>query len=150
MLAREIAATDRKLEELETEIDEVGEPASHELRHRLEMLKIEERALKRNFGELLRARVQRRRRLRKVQTLLHHIEKEERSLEQEADFLHQSAPTTLEVAARSCTRVFDIGARGVHRVLGDRQIMWHSPFVNTTYEALAARFELPPPDVEPD
>ncbi len=144
-LADEIEATLRKLAKLEKEIEEIGEPAAGALRHRLEALQVEEHALQRNAGELKTGKAGRRNavRARKLETLLHHIEAEESSLEHDADFLHQASPTTLEFAFRCGSRVFDIGARGWKKATGGRQLMWHSPFVNNTHDSLASRYRMP-------
>jgi hypothetical protein len=143
-LAGEIRATERKLEDLEQEIGEIGEPASSTLLNRLEALKIEERALRRNYAET-QTRAPDKGKMEKVEALLHHIEMEETSLEHEADFLHQASPTTLEFAYRGGTRLFDPVARGWKKALGDRHLLWHSPFVNNTFTTLSSRFEMPPP-----
>ena len=50
-LAVKIAIVDAKLEDLENEIREIGQPAGQELLRRLEVLKIEDKALKRNFED---------------------------------------------------------------------------------------------------
>ncbi|NNM30923.1 MAG: hypothetical protein HKO57_15495, partial [Akkermansiaceae bacterium] len=95
-LAEEIEATQEKLDALEKEIEEIGEPAAHELTKRLDALKVEERALRRNFAEALAESAPDEERLEKVQKLLTHIEAEEAALEHEADFLHQAAPSSAE------------------------------------------------------
>ena len=52
-LANQIAEAEAKLQNLEWEIEEIGQPAAHELQRRLDALKIEEHALKRNVEEAL-------------------------------------------------------------------------------------------------
>ena len=49
-LAKRIAEAEAGLQNLEREIERIGQPAAHELQHRIESLKIEERALRRNAG----------------------------------------------------------------------------------------------------
>ena len=122
-LAGEIEASERKLEELEQEMNEIGEPACCELRHRLEGLKVEERALKRNFAEAKGEKAHNKERMRKVVKLLHHIESEENSIGQEVHFLHQAAPTTLEYAFKGGASVLDLGVRGLKTIIGDHQLL---------------------------
>jgi hypothetical protein len=144
-LAGKIEATERKLQELAREIDEIGEPASGTVSHRLQALEIEERALQRNFAE---AQLDVRSggvRMGKIDSLLHHIEMEEASLEHEADFLHSAAPTTLEFAMKGGARAYEAGARVLKGVLGGHQLMWHSPFVNNTHRTLSTRYKMPEP-----
>ena len=93
-LAEEIALTEDKLEELEREIEEIGEPAAHALRERLEALKVEEHALQRNYTEAL-GDEESDQRMEKVESLLHHIEREEVSMQHEADFLSLGAPSSV-------------------------------------------------------
>jgi chromosome segregation ATPase len=145
LLAGKIEATERKLQELAIEIEEIGEPASGMVRHRLEALKIEESALQRNFAEAQSAVKPGGERMRKIDTLLHHIEKEEASLEHEADFLHSAAPTTLEFAMKGGAYVYTAGARVLKGMLGGHQLMWHSPFVNNTHRTLSTRYKMPQP-----
>jgi hypothetical protein len=145
LLAKKIEATERKLRELAEEIDEIGEPASGTLCKRLEAISIEEHALQRNFAEAELAEEADAVKMQKIGTLLHHVEVEESSLEHEADFLHTTAPTTLEFVLNGSTRLFSSGARGVRTILGGHQLMWHSPFVNNTHETLSARFKMPRP-----
>lgn len=144
-LAGEIEATEAKLRDLEEEIEEIGEPASCALESRLKALRIEEHALQRNFAELQPPRTHDAVRLRKVLALLHHIEREETSLEHEADFLHQASPTTLELAFKGAARILDPAVRGLKKAKGGHQLLWHSPFVNSTFKSLSARFDLPRP-----
>lgn len=147
-LAEKIEASDKKLHALAEELAEIGEPATHDLQHRLDAIEVEEHALKRNFAEMRQSGTQDEDKARKVETLLHHIEAEEDALQHEADFLHQGSPSTLEFAYRIGSRVFDLGATGVKKIMGDHHLLWHSPFVNTTIEGLASRFHLPDGDVD--
>ncbi len=139
-LAEKIDATERKLNALHKEVESIGGPASNALKPHLDAIRVEEHALQRNFAELNRQEQPDEQKLRKVESLLHHVEAEEAALEHEAEFLHQGAPSTLDLAYRIGSKVFDVGARGVKKVIGDHHILWHSPFVNTTGESLASRF----------
>lgn len=149
-LAEKIDATEDKLRSLNEELESIGEPASLTLQHRLAAITVEEHALQRNFAEarqsdpdtLDEAKV------RKVETLLHHVEAEEAALEHEVEFLHQGSPSTLEFAYRIGSRIFDLGASGVKKIMGGHHVLAHSPFVNTTIKGLAARFHLPEPDAD--
>ena len=141
-LAEDIAHSEEILEQLERRIEEIGEPAAHELRKRLEALKIEENALQRNFTEASGNEEEKRRRMEKVEALLHHIEREEASVGHEADFLSLGAPSSVSLAFKSGARLYDLGARGVKRILRERR-PWRSPFVNRTYDTLVAKFHLP-------
>lgn len=144
-LAAEIEAADDQLEKLEEEIREIGAPASYALRHRLEALKIEEHALQRNFAEAGAhpEETHRTERMRKIEALLHHIEREEASLAHDADFLHGASPSTLEIAFRGGLRLLDPVVRRWKRLVGTRHWMWHSPFVNHTHRDLIRGFGLP-------
>lgn len=147
-MAGEIEATETKLHELEKEIAEIGEPAACTLRNRLEALKIEEHALQRNFSEAQPAGAgpPDKARMRKVIALLHHIEREELSIQHEADFLQQGALTTLEMAIRGAAHIIDPTTRTLKRVKGDHQWLWHSPFVNHTHDNLAEHYIMPQED----
>ncbi len=145
-LAEKIEATDTKLHALEKELEAIGEPAYEALHDRLEAIKIEEHALQRNFAELRQSDTPDEGRMRKVETLLHHIEAEEAGLEHDADFLHNGAPSTLNLAYRIGSCFLKLGATGAKKMLHGHHLLWQSPFVNTTGERLASRFHLPKPD----
>lgn len=145
-LAEEIALTEDKLEELEREIEEIGEPAAHALRERLEALKVEEHALQRNYTEAL-GDEEFDQRMENVERLLHHIEREEASMQHEADFLSLGAPSSVSLAFKGGARLYELGARGLKRILGDHH-PWHSPFVNRTHATIVAKFDLPNKDDE--
>lgn len=146
-LAEEIARSDEKLAELEREIEAIGEPAAHALRARLEALKVEEHALQRNFTETLGDGDASRERLQKIETLLHHIEREEASMQHEADFLSLGAPSSVSLAFKGGARLYDLGTRGIKRFVGDH--LWHSPFVNRTHDGIVAKYHLEPDDKKP-
>ena len=137
-LAAKIAETEAKLEILAQEIDEIGQPAGADLLRRLEALKIEERALKRNIDELLSGDDASIGRIEKVEALLKHIESEEASLLHEADFLHQAAPSSVIIIAEAGARLVDLVKRGIRRVLGDHHLLGSSVFVNHTHDDLVA------------
>jgi chromosome segregation ATPase len=147
-LAALIDRTQAKLEELEREIEAIGEPAAHALRERLEALKVEEHALQRNFSEARAGKKSDEARMRKVEALLHHIEREESSMQHEADFLSLGAPSSVSVAFKGGARLYELGARGLKRILRDHQ-PWRSPFVNRTYETITHNFDTPARDKNP-
>ena len=140
-LAAKIAHTEEILEELEQRIEQIGEPAAHQLRKRLEALKIEEHALQRNFTEALGGEERSRERLAKVEALLRHIEREEASVGHEADFLSLGAPSSVSLAFKGGARLYNMGSRGIKRILREHR-PWRSPFVNRTHAALVADFHL--------
>ncbi len=135
-LAEKIAQAEAKLENLELEIAEIGMPAATELRRRLEVLKIEEKALKRNFEESISRGEPDSIRMERIESLLHHIEREEASMKDEADFLHQSVPSSMAVVAEAGAHVVDLLKRGVRHVIGDHHPLGSSVFVNHTHDNL--------------
>ena len=143
-LAADIAHTEEKLHRLEQEIAEIGEPAAHELRLRLRSLQIEERALLRNFEEARAAEEPSAHKIAQLETLLHHIERQEASLEHAADFLHQGAPSSVSAVMRGGAKVAGWGARGFRKVLGDHEPLGSSALVNETYDSLSRKYDLPP------
>lgn len=154
-LAAKILEAETKLENLEQEIAEIGQPAGHELRRRLDILKIEEKALKRNFEESLQRGEPDSVRLEKIEALLRHIEREEASVEHDADFLHQAAPSSMTFAVQAGAQVVDLVGRGMKRVLGDHHPLGESVFVNHSHDNLADDYGLidrdtPPPSAKPD
>lgn len=135
-LARKIAEAETKLENLESQIAEIGLPAGTHLRRRLEVLKIEDKALKRNFEDSIRLGEPDSVRLKKIEILLAHIEREESSMKHEADFLHQSAPSSMTVIAETGAQVVDLLKRGVKHVIGDHRPLGSSVFVNHSHKNL--------------
>ncbi|MEX1114621.1 MAG: hypothetical protein WEB53_05195 [Akkermansiaceae bacterium] len=135
-LAAKIEEAEAKLEQLELEIEEIGMPAATELRRRLEALKIEERALKRNFEESIQRGEPDSVRMAKIETLLRHIENEEYSVGHDADFLHQAAPSSMAVVAETGAHVVDLLARGVKHVVGGHHPLGSSVFVNHSHDEL--------------
>jgi chromosome segregation ATPase len=138
-LAREIARAEAKLQDLEREIEEIGQPAAHELRRRLDALKIEANALKRNLSEALGMGEPDAVRMEKVEALLRYIQSEEASVEHDAEFLLQSGHTTAEFAAQAGSLLVDLCVRAMKRVFGDHHPLGMSVFVNRSPESLAAR-----------
>lgn len=136
LLANKIAEADAKIENLEKEIEEIGMPAASELRRRLEVIKIEEKALKRNFEESLLRGEPDSVRLAKIQLLLDHIEREEISLGDDAHFLHQAAPSSMGLAVQAGAHLVDLYRRGKKHVVGDHHPLGESVFVNHTHQNL--------------
>ncbi len=135
-LAEKIEEAEFKLETIELAIAEIGMPAATELKRRLEALKIEEKALKRNFEESIKRGEPDSARMEKVEKLLKLIEAEEFSVAHEADFLHQAAPSSMWVVAETGAHVIDFLKRGVKRVMGDHRPLGSSVFVNHSHENL--------------
>lgn len=142
MLARKVAESEIRLQALEQEIREIGQPAAHELKRRLDALIIEESALKRNLSECLGMEEPDGARMAKIEALLAHIEAEEDSVKHDADFLHQSGHTSAEFAAQAGTRIVELCLHALKRVVGDRHPLGMSVFVNQTHEMLATRYGL--------
>ncbi len=140
LLARKIAKSEARLQELEWEIEEIGQPAAHELKRRLDALKIEENALKRNLSEALGMGEPDAVRMAKIEALLRHIESEESSVKHDADFLHQSGHTTAEFAAQAGSMLITLCLRALKRVVGDHHPLGTSVFVNHSHEHLASRY----------
>jgi DNA repair exonuclease SbcCD ATPase subunit len=148
LLAGKIAEVETKLELLEREIAEIGLPAGYDLQKRLEALKIEEKALRRNFEESRERGEPDSVRLAKIETLLRHIENEEASVEHEAHFLHQSNPSSVILAAQAAAGMIDLWHRGIKKVLGDRHPFGSSVFVNHTHDDLVTDYGFHPSEKE--
>lgn len=141
-IASKIAGVEAKLDSLGREIDEIGMPAAYDLKRRYDALRIEETALRRNFEESIGRGEPDAVRLEKIEALLRHIEDEEASVEREADFLHQSNPSTVILAAEAAARVVDLWHRAIKKVLGGSHPLGESVFVNHTHENLTRDFGL--------
>jgi hypothetical protein len=141
-LARKIAESEVELQRLGWEIEEIGQPAAHELQRRLDVLRIEENALKRNLAELLNMEDPDPVRMGKLEALLLHIQSEENSVLHDADFLHQSPPTSAEFAAKAGIGLVDLCLRGIKRVIGDHHPLGMSVFVNHNCENLQSLYGL--------
>ena len=145
LLAEKILEAEAKLERLEQAVEEIGQPAGHELRRRLDVLRIEENALKRNFEKSRRHGEPDCIRMEKIEALLRHIEEEEFSVGHDADFLHQAAPSSVTLAAKAVAGMIDLYRRAIGRVLGDHHPLGESVFVNHSHDALAAEYGLETP-----
>ncbi|MEX1048051.1 MAG: hypothetical protein WED15_00880 [Akkermansiaceae bacterium] len=114
-LAQKINETDFKLQKLEQELEEIGQPAAQDLLPRLEALKIEENALKRNFGEALDMPDPNPVKLEKIDTLLRHIEREESSMQHDAEYLNQAALSSVTLALPAGAHVVELFRQGAER-----------------------------------
>lgn len=141
-LATKILEAETKLENLEQEIAEIGQPAGHELRRRLAALKIEESALRRNFEESRLREEPDSVRMERIEALLRHIEREEASVEHDADFLHQAAPSSMTFTVQAGAQMADLLGRGLKRVLGDHHPLGESVFVNHSHDNLTIDYGL--------
>lgn len=141
-LAAKIALAETRLDRLDEKISEIGQPAGHELRRRLEALRIEENALKRNFEESMARGEPDSVRMEKIETLLHHIEAEESSVEEDSRFLDQAAPSSVTIAAETGAKLVDAISRGVKKVVGDHHPFGSSVFVNHDHDTLVSRYGL--------
>ncbi len=141
-LAGKITAVEAKLEHLERELEEIGLPAAYDLKRRFDALRIEEKALRRNFEESISRGDPDSVRLEKIETLLRHIEREEASVENEANFLHQAAPSSVTLAAEGVARLIDLYRGALRKVLGDHHPLGQSVFVNHTHGNLASEYGL--------
>lgn len=150
LLANKIVEVEAKLELLEKEIAEIGMPAGYDLHKRLEALKIEEKALRRNFEESQMRGEPDSVRLAKIDALLRHIENEEASVEHEAHFLHQSNPSSVILAAQAAAGMIELWRRGIKKVLGDHHPFGSSVFVNHTHEELVTDYGYHPAEKESD
>jgi chromosome segregation ATPase len=135
-LTRQIAEAEAKLEKLDWEIEEIGQPAAHDLKRRSDALKIEAKALNRNLAEVLGMENPEPERMAKVEALLHYIQSEEASVEHAAHFLHQSGHTSAEFAARAGQQLLGLCLRGLKRVVGNHHPLGMSVFVNHSREDL--------------
>jgi hypothetical protein len=140
LLAVKIEEVEAKLALLEKEIAEIGLPAGYDLQKRLEALKIEEKALRRNFEESQARGEPDSVRLARIETLLRHIENEEASVEHEAHFLHQSNPSSVILAAQAAAGMIELWRRGIKKVLGDVHPFGSSVFVNHTHDDLVSDY----------
>lgn len=81
-------------------------------------------------------------RMTKIEALLDYIQREESAVEREAEFLHQSPPTSAEVAAQAGSRLVGLCLRAIKRVLGDHHPLGMSVFVNHSPQLLHERYGL--------
>jgi septal ring factor EnvC (AmiA/AmiB activator) len=139
-LAKQVAEAEATLQKLEWEIEEIGQPAAHELQRRLDALKIEERALQRNLTEALGMDDPGDARMAKIEALLAWIQSEEAAVGRESEFLHQSPPTSSEFAAQAGSRILDLCLRALKRVVGEHHPLGMSVFVNHSPDLLKQRY----------
>jgi hypothetical protein len=142
LLVAKIDDAERRIEKLEVEIEEIGQPAASELKRRLEAIKIEEKAVKRNLAEALEGKGNHDDRMAKIEALLQHIEREESSVEHEAAFLHQGNPSTVVMAAEAGAKVIEAVGRGAKKVFGEKPFEKSSVFVNHSHDTLVQRYGL--------
>jgi hypothetical protein len=136
LLAGKVPEVEARLEQLEREVAEIGMPAGIGLKRRLERLRIEARALRRNLDEAPPRGGHDGVRRARIEALLRHIEREEAAVGHEADFLHQAAPSSVAIVAEAGARVVDLYRQGVRKVLGGRHPLGESVFVNRTHKDL--------------
>ena len=141
-LEAKIEEAEIRIQNLEIAIDEIGQPAGSELKRRVEALKVEERALRRNLAEVEEGKDEHDRRMAKVEALLAHIQREESSVEHEAAFLHQGNPSSVVLAAEAGAKVIGAIRRGVKKVVGEHPFEQSSVFVNHSHETLVKQYGL--------
>lgn len=136
-----IEAIEEGFERLEAVIERIGMPAASSLKKRVDALRIEEKALKRNLREMNEGTHGADGQLGKFEALLRHIEREESSVEHEAEFLRQGPPSTVVAAAEAGAKVIDALGRGVKRVVGN-PVSESMVFVNHSHDTLVERYGL--------
>lgn len=141
-LEAKVALADAKLTELEEIVRRIGEPAANELERRVAALRVEEGALKRNVSELTAGTSAHADRLKKLETLLLHIEREESSVAHEAAFLSQGSPSSVVLAAETGKRLVDAIGEGIRKVTHGHHPPGQSVFVNHSHENLVDRYGL--------
>ena len=137
-LDAQIANAGEQLEKLSTELHDIGEPASRALDRRLNALKVEYKALQRNYSEFQHRDHDGALALQKIHILLDHIEREESSLGHEASFLHQSNPSTMTLAVRAGSHLVDLYRQGKQHVIGNHHPLGASAFVNQSADEIKA------------
>jgi hypothetical protein len=142
LLEGKILEAEARLATLEQAVNAIGQPAGYELRRRLNALRIESRALLRNFEESRSRGESDSTRLEKIDVLLHHIMAEEDSVSEEADFLDQSVPSSMTLAVEAGAQLVDLYRKGFKHVIGDHCPLGASAFVNHTRENLEFEFGL--------
>lgn len=142
LLEGKIAEAEAKLTSLEQLVRDIGQPAGFELQRRVNALRIESRALARNFEESKNRGEPDSARLAKIDALLRHIVAEEASVGEDADFLHQSVPSSMTLAVEAGAQIVDLYRKGMKHVVGDHHPLGASAFVNHTRENLESEFGL--------
>lgn len=133
-VAEKIAYVEARLKVLEYRVARIGRPAGNRLFERLEALKVEDRALRRNFTEAQGKPDPER--LARLEALIQHIEREELSVEHEAAFLADSPPSMVTTAAETGARVASVLVKGLHKALHGHHPFGTSIFVNHTHDNL--------------
>ncbi len=141
-VAEKILEAEAKLAKLDKAIEEIGHPANDELRRRLNALRVEENALKRNFVESMRRGEPDSVRIAKMDTLLKHIQREQDSVGHEADFLQQAAPSSMTAAVEGSVKAMEFVRDGVKKIMGNHHPLGESPLVNKSHESLEQEFGL--------
>jgi hypothetical protein len=142
LLEGKILEAETKLAILEQAVKDIGQPAGHELQRRVDALKIENRALVRNFEESRNRGEPDSARLAKMDVLLRHIVAEEASVGEDADFLHQSVPSSMTFAVEAGAQIVDLYRKGLQHVIGNHHPLGASAFVNHSRENLESEFGL--------
>lgn len=145
--AEKVSEVELRLQRLGQAIAEVGQPAAQELKRRFDVLFIENNALKRNFEESLKRGEPDVTRMKKLETLLLHIEREESSVEHEVSFLNQAAPSSMVMAVEAGAHLVDLYRRGIKRVIGEHHPLGSSVFVNHSHENLKSDYGLAQPEI---
>ncbi len=125
---------------LQREIEEIGLPAGLDLQRRLEELKIEEQAVRRDIVGYLLDPDPDPSKVEKIERLLQRIADEELSVQDDADFLNQSAPSSVSLAVEAGAHLVGLYRRVLRRLIRDHHPLGESVFVNQTHDDLAARF----------
>lgn len=145
LLAAKIQEAENKLQSLQQIVAEIGLPAAQDLKSRVDALRIEANALKRNFEESQLHGDPNSLRMEKIETLLLHIEQQESSVEHEAEFLNHAAPSSVTLAVEAGSHLVDLYRRGVKSIIGDAHPLGESVFVNHTHEHLESDYGLETP-----
>ena len=146
LLAAKILEAETKLESLQQIVAEIGLPAAQGLKRRVDALKIEASALKRNFEESQLRGDPSSLKIEKIEALLVHIEREESSVEHEAEFLNHGAPSSMTLAVEAGAHLVDLYRRGVKRIIGDAHPLGESVFVNHSHENFESDYGLEDPE----
>lgn len=146
LLLEKILQAESKLQSLQKTINQIGLPAAQHIKRRVDALKIEAHALKRNFEESQLLGDSDSHRLDKIEALLRHIEREESSVQHEAEFLNRSAPSSITLAVEAGARLINLYRSGFKRIIGDAHPLGESVFVNHSHEYLKSSHGFPSRD----
>jgi len=125
---------------LQREIEEIGLPAGLDLQRRLEELKVEEQGVRRDIIRYLLDPEPDPIKVKNIERLLQRIADEESSVQDDADFLNQSAPSSVSFAVEAGAHLVGLYRRVLGRLIRDHCPLGQSVFVNQTHDDLAARF----------